>query len=192
MLGYIALILEKTASYKVMQTIACLIAVIDRSKTAPIGLLAIIVAVLAAEITMLVDVRSRSVIQDITAILQLLTAISAITIIVRMPLRDPKLPNDEISGPFEPPTHQLRTPEDNITLWQFLTISWMSPLISLASARQLNDEDVWSLGLEFQHEKLHANFRELKGSVVKRLFVANGLDCVVTTFLGILELVASK
>ena len=113
-------------------------------------------------------------------------------IILRMPLRDPRLPRAEISKPFEQPTHQLRTPEDNITLWQFLTISWMSPLISLASSRQLNDEDVWSLGFEFQHRKLHTKFRELQGSVVRRLLVANGLDCAITTLLDAIELVASK
>jgi len=147
---------------------------------------------LATQITLLVHARSGFGIQDIPATLEILTALSAMTIILRMPLRNPELPMREISKPFESPTHELRTPEDNMTLWQFLTISWMSPLIALASARQLNDEDVWSLGFEFQHRKLHDNFRDLQGSVVKRLLMANGIDCVITTSLGILELVASK
>jgi len=147
---------------------------------------------LATQITLLVHARSGFGIQDIPATLEILAALSAMTIILRMPLRNPELPMREISKPFESPTHELRTPEDNMTLWQFLTISWMSPLIALASARQLNDEDVWSLGFEFQHRKLHDNFRDLQGSVVKRLLMANGIDCVITTSLGILELVASK
>ncbi len=147
---------------------------------------------MATQITLLVHARSGFGIQDIPATLEILAALSAMTIILRMPLRNPELPMREISKPFESPTHELRTPEDNMTLWQFLTISWMSPLIALASARQLNDEDVWSLGFEFQHRKLHDNFRDLQGSVVKRLLMANGIDCVITTSLGILELVASK
>ncbi len=156
------------------------------------GLLTVIFGLSTIQITLLVHAHFEFRIQDIPTYLEIFTALSVITIIVRMPLRNPELPSIEISKPFGPPTHELRTPEDNMTLWQFLTVSWMSPLISLGTARQLNDEDVWSLGFEFQHRKLHDNFRELHGSVVKRLFVANGLDCVITTLLGILELVASK
>ena len=109
-----------------------------------------------------------------------------------MPLRDVKLPNSGISPAFDTPTHQLRSPEDNLTLLQFMTVSWMSPLISLGSARQLNDEDVWCLSLEFQHRLLHDRFRELKGSVVKRLLAANGLDITIIATLSIIESAASR
>ena len=108
-----------------------------------------------------------------------------------MPLRDPDLPKDGISSPFGHPTSQLRSPEDDLNLWQFMTVSWMSPLISLGSARQLNDEDVWSLAFEFQHTILHHSFRELKGSVIKRLLTANGLDLVIISSLALLESLAS-
>lgn len=67
----------------------------------------------------------------------------------------------------------------------------MSPLISLGFARQLNEEDVWSLGFEFQHRRLHDKFREMKGSVVRRLLAANGIDLVFISVLGILESLAS-
>lgn len=147
---------------------------------------------LAIQITLLVYTGSELRVQDIPTFLGVFAALSTIITILRMPLRDPEMSSKEISKPFEPPSHELRTPEDSLTLWQFLTISWMSPLISLGYSRQLNDEDIWGLGFEFQHRKLHHNFRELQGSVVGRLLVANGLDCVITTFLGILELVASK
>ena len=67
----------------------------------------------------------------------------------------------------------------------------MSPLISIGFVRQLQDEDVWSLSHEFQHKSLHEKFRELKGSVVKRLFKANSIDLVVLTTLGLIESLAS-
>ncbi len=67
----------------------------------------------------------------------------------------------------------------------------MKPLISLGSARQLNDEDVWSLAFEFQHRILHDCFRELKGSVVRRLITANGFDLVIISSLAVLESLAS-
>lgn len=113
-------------------------------------------------------------------------------IILCMPLRDPLLPKDDISSAFAPPTFDLRSPEDKLTLWQFLTVTWMTPLISVGSKRQLNDEDVWFLGYEFQHSHLHERFRELQGSVVRRLIEANGVDLILLTIFGIVDLVASR
>lgn len=111
--------------------------------------------------------------------------------ILHMPLRDPNLPNERIAPAFGPPTKELRSPEDNLTLWQFMTISWMKPLISLGNSRQLNDEDVWMLSYEFQHRILHDRFRELKGSVLRRLVEANGVDLLIISVLAIIELFAS-
>lgn len=76
-------------------------------------------------------------------------------------------------------------------LWQFMTVSWMSPLITLGSSRQLNDEDVWSLSFEFQHKTLHEKFRELKGSVVRRLLTANGIDLIIISSLAVVSSLAS-
>lgn len=67
----------------------------------------------------------------------------------------------------------------------------MAPLIRLGNERQLNDEDVWLLSYEFQHRVLHDRFRELKGSVLRRLVEANGVDLVIISGLSVLELFAS-
>lgn len=130
-------------------------------------------------------------IENVLAILQLVLGLAALVVIVLMPMRDPELPRDQISPAFTPPTNSMRSPEDNITLWRFLTVSWMSPLISVGKTRQLNDEDVWELGYEFQHTHLHDRFRELHGTVIRRLLKANGIDLVILTVLGIIDLVAS-
>lgn len=148
-------------------------------------------SLLATQLTLLIDGRSAMHARDIPASLELITGLSAVVVILCMPLRNPHLPKDRISPPFGHPTSQLNSPEDNLTLWQFMTVSWMTPLISLGSARQLNDEDVWSLAYEFQHSNLHDSFRELKGSVVRRLIKANGLDLVIISSLAVLELLAS-
>ncbi|KAL8936626.1 MAG: hypothetical protein Q9216_004827 [Gyalolechia sp. 2 TL-2023] len=89
-----------------------------------------------------------------------------------MPLRDPSLQSHGIGSTFEKPHHSLRSPEDNLTLWQFMT---------------LNDEDVWQLSFEFQHQLLHQKFRDLRGSVVRRLLQANGLDLIILMSLGTVE-----
>ncbi|KAK5048676.1 hypothetical protein LTR84_005767 [Exophiala bonariae] len=111
--------------------------------------------------------------------------------IINMPLRAPEMSRNGISPPFAIPTNQLRSPEDNMTLFQWMTVSWMSPLIKVGNTRQLNDEDVWLLGYEFQHRYLHDAFRELKGSVVRRLLAANWIDLVILTLLAIVELTAN-
>lgn len=123
---------------------------------------------------------------------ELVLALLSISFILCMPLRDPSLQSDGIGSPSEEPHHSLRSPEDNLTLWQFMTVSWMSPLISVGYKRQLNDEDVWQLGFEFQHQLLHQKFRELAGSVVRRLLQANGIDLIILLSLGTIETLSCK
>ncbi|KAI0382025.1 canalicular multispecific organic anion transporter 1 [Hypomontagnella monticulosa] len=118
-------------------------------------------------------------------------ALAAILLILSMPMRDPNLNPTGIADPQYPPTSQLRSPEDNLSLWQFMTVSWLSTLISRGYKNQLNDEDVWLLPYDFQHERLHILFRDLKGSIVKRLVMANGLDLIIITCLGLIETAAN-
>ena len=128
--------------------------------------------------------------KDIPEVLQPLILIVNLALILRMPLRAPGLLKDTISPPFAPPDQRLRSPEDNLTLWQWMTVSWMKPLMTIGKVRQLNEEDVWALAYEFQHRRLHDAFRDLRGSVIRRLIAANGIDLIITTLLGILDLLA--
>jgi hypothetical protein len=68
----------------------------------------------------------------------------------------------------------------------------MEPLIKKGVARQMEDEDIWDLGWEFKHARLHDAFRKIQGSVTKRVFVANGMDLIRTTVLNMIRLCASK
>jgi ABC-type multidrug transport system fused ATPase/permease subunit len=98
-----------------------------------------------------------------------------------MRLRDPALPVSGISGVGDAPTSDLRSPEDNLRLWQFLSVSWMFPMIRIGKTKTLNEEDVWFLAYEFQHRRLYEKFSTLSGTVVRRLLKANGLDiCILT------------
>ncbi|KAK3676684.1 hypothetical protein LTR78_003459 [Recurvomyces mirabilis] len=121
----------------------------------------------------------------------LVLALLSIAVMLCMPLRDPSTPSRDISQPFSEATSSLRSPEDDLSLWQFMTVSWMTPLIRTGSKRQLQDEDVWQLGHEFQHRSLHDNFRQLKGTVIQRLLRANYIDLFILTFLGLVELCAN-
>ena len=170
--------------------VALLLVLVDRSTTTPFGLLAVIVSLFVTQLILLLGSRSLLQLRGLPTSIEILVALVVIVVILNMPMRNPRLPVDEISPFGEAPTSALRSPEDSLTLWQFMTVAWMEPLISLGKARQLHDVDVWNLGFEFQHQALHDSFRELKGSVVRRLLAANGLDLIITAFLGIIELVA--
>ncbi|KAE8349422.1 ABC transporter [Aspergillus coremiiformis] len=105
-----------------------------------------------------------------------------------MPLRCPSLPRVDIGVVGQPSSSKFRSPEDNLRLWQFLTVSWMAPLMTAGKNRQLNEDDVWFLGFEFQHRRLHEKFRQLRGSVISRLLQANGIDVLIITGISTVQM----
>ncbi|KAJ5544543.1 hypothetical protein N7535_007059, partial [Penicillium sp. DV-2018c] len=115
-------------------------------------------------------------------------AAAACTTILLMPFREPVLPSIDISAVGQQPSNDFRSPEDNLRLWQFLTVSWMASLISTGRKRQLHEADVWMLGFEFQHSRLHEKFRRLRGSVLSRLVRANGIDVFIISAISIVQL----
>jgi hypothetical protein len=117
---------------------------------------------------------------------------AACATILLMPFREPSLPSIDISAVGQQPSSDFRTPEDNLKLWQFLTVSWMAPLISTGRTRQLHEDDVWLLGFEFQHRRLHEKFRQLRGSVLARLLRANGIDVFIISIISIVQIVCGK
>lgn len=171
--------------------LAGILLAITRPKKTPFSLLILYASILASRLILLSENRSMPVTADIPVMLESLTAFVSVIIILRMPMQRPDFLSKDVSKPFTEPTNQLRSPEENLTLWQWMTVSWMVPLIRVGSKRQLHDEDVWSLSYEFQHRRLHDAFRVLKGSVVRRLLAANGLDLITICTLGVIELLAS-
>lgn len=170
--------------------IIVLLLIVEKPRTAPLNCLIIFISICATQLIFRINDPSSIHTISVPSILSSFSAFVSIVIILNQPLRDPALPSDEIAVPSTLPTCNLRSPEELLTPWQFMTVSWMSPLLSIGSKRQLNDEDVWSLPREFQHKGLHERFRELHGSVVRRLLKANGLDLFILTALGLLELAA--
>lgn len=116
------------------------------------------------------------------------TALANVITILLMPFRTSSAPIFEIGAVGQTPSSDFRSPEDNLRLWQFLTVSWMQPLISIGRTRQLHEGDVWRLGFEFQHLRLHKKFRRLKGSVLIRTLRANGLDVAIISAIAIVQM----
>lgn len=190
--GYVNhVVFEEVMAHAVIQAISGLIALCDRHKPASISLLLIYACILLSQLVVATHTSTQGHFQDTLAVSEIAIAFAGIIVILSMPLRDPRLSLDGISPSHSAPTIGLRSPEDDLTLWQFMTVSWMSPLISLGRKKQLNDEDVWDLPYAFQHKGLFNEFRELRGSFLRKLCTANGLDLLISSSLGIIELVAS-
>ena len=163
-----------------------------RPNSTPSLLFALHAIMLTCQVTTLASERLWDGLAFGLAVAEICVTFSVLTAILMMPMRNPGLGPGNVCPPFKPPTYHLRSPEDSMTLWQFLTVAWMAPLIRMGRSRQLNDEDVWLLPYEFQHGRLHYLFRDIKGSVLIRLLKVNGLDLVITTLTGIIESAACR
>ncbi|PTB75546.1 hypothetical protein M440DRAFT_1356853 [Trichoderma longibrachiatum ATCC 18648] len=114
----------------------------------------------------------------------------AMILICMMPLRDPSWGNRDIGQPHDKPSRTLRSPEDDLSLFRFWTMSWVNPLAQLCREREITEDDVWQLPFEFQHLRLYMAFRELRGKLLPCLIRANGLDLTIATLLAVSERVA--
>ena len=162
----------------------------ERPRSCPASVLLFYCAALVVQIFLLVGTGVPSNARQASHYVALFCAVANVVVILMMPLRDPELSTEGISLVNGEPTNKLRSPEDNLTLWQWFSVSWVAPLMSIGRERQLNDDDVWFLGFEFQHKRLHESFRILRGTVIRRLLKANGIDIFIITLLAILESVA--
>ena len=165
---------------------------VERPRKASLSLLLLFTGLLLEQLISLSHRQTSFLAKDIPWAIAPVAAFLAITVVLNMPLRDPVLPKKDISAVYDAPTIQLRTPEDNLTPWQYMTVSWMEPLIKKGVTRQMEDEDIWDLGWEFKHARLHDAFRKLQGSVAMRVFVANGMDLIRTTLLNVVRMCASE
>ncbi|CAG5144885.1 uncharacterized protein ALTATR162_LOCUS1619 [Alternaria atra] len=167
------------------------IVIVERPRKASLSLLLLFTGLLLEQLVALSHRQSKFLAKDVPWVVAPAAAVLGIVTILNMPLRDPTLPRQDISPAFDTPTIQLRTPEDNLTPWQYMTVSWMEPLIKKGVTRQMEDGDIWDLGWEFKHARLHEAFRKLQGSVTKRIFVANGMDLIRTTVLNVIRMCAT-
>lgn len=167
---------------------ATLITAVDRPTVASKSLLLLYVSFAVSSAAKLILSHQVSVGVWRLSLANLCISVIAAFSIIAMPMRNPVLSKEGIAS--KSATNKLRSPEDNLSLWKFMSVAWMSPLIQKGSREQLHDEDVWKLPYEFQHGRLHLLFRDIQGSILKRLLHANGLDLIIISFLGVLETLA--
>lgn len=167
--------------------VAALEIVLFRPRKLPYSVFAIVgIQTLAEAILLEWVVRENKMFMPFWITTTILGALS-IFLVLAMPFRDPLLPSKDISHPGTTPTSTLRSPEDNLSVFQFMTVRWLAPMLNVGAKRQMEDEDVWSLPYEFQHRRLHENFRKLRGTVIQRLLKANAIDLVIITTIGVVD-----
>ncbi|CAE6532095.1 unnamed protein product [Rhizoctonia solani] len=118
----------------------------------------------------------------------------------------PILPGPNVAMSGDPLTSELTSPEDGVSLWGWLTFSFMEPLFALADERSvrssesgkfsLNDEDVWSLSPTLAHRNVFRRcLREMKErehdfSLLWYLLRANSLDLILDITLEMYSAIA--
>ncbi|KAG8631611.1 hypothetical protein KVT40_000751 [Elsinoe batatas] len=170
-----------------------LLIVLIRPRTASLPIVLAVAAIFILQIIFAYIKRQDHIIipYGILYSLSTLCSFTLLVALLQMPLREPRLSRKGISRPFTQATETLRSPEDDLTLWQWMTVSWMSPLIDIGNIRQLQPADVWRLPYEFQHQHLHHAFRHLRGTVVRRLVRANWIDLIILSSLALVETAAN-
>jgi hypothetical protein len=170
-------------------TFATLIIALNRPRYCPSSLLAFYFPALVAELSASKSWNTQPSRESITNHIPTALCAFSIAVILYMPLRPISPSSGPISGVRTTPKNTERSPEDSLRLWQFLTVSWIWPLLVIGKERQMQNEDIWLLGYDFQTRRLANAFREIRGStVLKRLLKANGIDCCVLILIAFIQL----
>ncbi|CAE6455347.1 unnamed protein product, partial [Rhizoctonia solani] len=108
--------------------------------------------------------------------------IGGITIILNMPLESFGEPKVDAEG-------RLPALEDHCTLLQWITFSWVSPLVALGSQQPLREKDMWQLSRLMRTRVLMKQFSQLnrKSSLLRKLLVANARDMFLDLALTVLS-----
>ncbi|KAF8342804.1 uncharacterized protein EI90DRAFT_3030312 [Cantharellus anzutake] len=81
------------------------------------------------------------------------------------------------------PSSDLSSPEDSVTLWNWITFDFMEPILQLASKRTLQIEDVWDLPPTFKHANIFGKYLEVQKehpqSLLWFLLSSNSLDLII-------------
>ncbi|QRV83260.1 ABC transporter [Ceratobasidium sp. AG-Ba] len=103
-------------------------------------------------------------------VLDSMITLAGVVLIVNMPLN--------ITGkPEKNEEDLLPALEDHCTLWQWMTFTWVSPIISLGALRPLEEKDVWQLSKTMRTRVLMRKFLQVKrSSLLRRILVANAMD----------------
>lgn len=81
-------------------------------------------------------------------------------------------------------------PDDRVTLFSWLSFSWIDSFIRFGNTKELEPEDLPDLSPTMQTAYLFERFSQLKGSsLLRRIFWANKLDLALDAVLTLVSVV---
>jgi hypothetical protein len=113
------------------------------------------------------------------------------------------LPSPTVAHIGSRPSHLYSSPEDAVSLWDWMTFNYIGPILDRAGEGTLNEEDVWDLPPGFKHSNLFRKYLKVmeespKMSLVWFLLRSNSQDLIIdlslklyTSVIGIVNLIAS-
>ncbi|CAE7216653.1 unnamed protein product, partial [Rhizoctonia solani] len=116
-------------------------------------------------------------------VLNSLLTIVGLVAIVNMPLTITGEPEADEDG-------LLPALEDYCTLWQWMTFTWVSPIITLGASRPLEEKDMWQLSKSMRTRTLMRKFLQVhRSSLLRRILVANAMDLFLDASLTVISTV---
>ncbi|THV07466.1 P-loop containing nucleoside triphosphate hydrolase protein [Dendrothele bispora CBS 962.96] len=138
------------------------------------------VHIVLALLDVVFQLRNAPVVFDVVVIL---AALVFLWVSGTLPLQSTP-PGVNVAKPTDVPSTYLTSPEDGVDLWQWLTFSFIEPILNLAQKRTLNDEDVWKLPPFFAHKNIFKKCLDYRAqhpthSLLRFLLVSNSLDLIL-------------
>ncbi|KAH7334355.1 hypothetical protein B0J17DRAFT_770708 [Rhizoctonia solani] len=119
--------------------------------------------------------------ERIAYVLNSLLTFVGLVLIVNMPLSLSGMPEVDEDG-------LLPALEDHCTLWQWMTFTWVSPIISLGATRPLEEKDLWQLSRSMRTRTLMRKFLQVqRSSLLRRILVANAMDLFLDGSLSVIS-----
>jgi len=116
-------------------------------------------------------------------------SVLGLVVLLLMPINPSTYDVQEIAKVVATASSELRSPEDDLLLWQWLTVSWLETLLSVGKTRLINESDVWTLPLSFQHSLLIEGMKLLRGSLLRRVIRANAIDIVLLCIMSFFDMI---
>ncbi|KAF8345519.1 multidrug resistance-associated ABC transporter [Amanita rubescens] len=143
--------------------------------TAPLDLIAYDYAVF--------DVPSPSTVNILALLLNFFAILELFIIILSIPFA---IPSEQASEQLDA-SADTATPEDYITLCEWITFSWVYPLIKKGRSTTLQEDDVWNLSPTVQSRPVFLRFCEIRRStLLRKLWAVNSLDVIMDFVLTVL------
>ncbi|CAE6437640.1 unnamed protein product [Rhizoctonia solani] len=119
--------------------------------------------------------------ERVAQVLNLLLTLVGLVAVVNMPLTisgDPEVDEDGLHPALE----------DHCTVWQWMTFTWVSPIISLGVSRPLEEKDVWQLSRSMRTRVLMRKFLQIRrSSLLRRVLIANAMDLFLDASLTVIS-----